>query len=179
MDIVKYPDPILRKVAKPLEEIDDAVRERARAMLELMYRDRGVGLAAPQVGWSTRLFVMCPTGDRKDERVFVNPLVTARSKETARSNEGCLSIPEVNGKIERSVRIVLEAYDLEGNEVKLDLAEFPARICQHEIDHLDGILIIDRMSPAEKSIAVPRLRDLEAEHAEMHARPSRPRSSPS
>ncbi|HVY62804.1 MAG TPA: peptide deformylase, partial [Planctomycetota bacterium] len=116
LDIVKFPDPVLRRVAKPVPKVDDEVRERARKMVELMYRDKGVGLAAPQVGWSARLFVMNPTGKPEDVRVFVNPAITMRSKATDRSNEGCLSIPEVNGKIERSLKIHIDGLDLEGNE---------------------------------------------------------------
>lgn len=166
LEIVRYPDPILRRTAKPLAEIDDAVRAKARRMIELMHRDKGVGLAAPQVGWSTRLFVMNPTGKPEDDRILVNPVVAAKSKERATSNEGCLSIPDVNGKIERHFKIRLEAYDLEGNEVKQELEGFPARVAQHEIDHLDGILIIDKMGPAEKTVAKAILRDLEAEFHE-------------
>lgn len=167
LDIVLYPDPVLRKVAKPVDEIDDEVRDRARRMIELMHREKGVGLAAPQVAWSARLFVMNPSGKPEEERVFVNPVIVTRSKETERSNEGCLSIPEVNGKIERAVSIRIEGYDLDGNEVALDLADFPARVCQHEVDHLDGVLIIDRMSPAEKLVADPRLKDLKREYEEL------------
>src|SRR5262249_6888760 len=88
LEIVKFPDPILRRVAKPLAAVDDAVRERARLMIDLMYRDKGVGLAAPQVGWGARLFVMNPTGKPEDARVFVNPEITMRSKAAERSNEG-------------------------------------------------------------------------------------------
>ena len=158
--IVKYPDPLLKRSAPPIDEIDDRVRERVRQMFDLMYSHKGVGLAAPQVGWSRRLFVMNPTGDRKDERVWVNPVIVAKSKETARSQEGCLSIPEVYAKIDRSVRIKIEGYDLEGNEVSLELADFPARICQHETDHLDGLLITDKMSLVDKASAEPFLRAL-------------------
>ncbi len=160
LEIVKYPDPILRRVAAPIAEITEEVRARAKEMLELMYRGRGVGLAAPQVAWSARLFVMNPTGDPRDERAFVNPRIVARSKEKAKAKEGCLSLPDIEGKIERHVRIRLEALDLEGRAVALDLEEFPARVAQHEIDHLDGVLIIDRMSAAERTLADPKLRDL-------------------
>ena len=166
LDIIRFPDPILKRQAQPIEEIDERVRERVKQMFALMYRDKGVGLAAPQVGWSRRLFIMNPTGKPEDERVWVNPVITAKSKETARSQEGCLSIPEVYGKIERSLKIKIEGYDLEGNEVNLELAEFPARICQHETDHLDGLLIIDKMSPAERQSVEPFLRALRREYEE-------------
>lgn len=165
LDIVKYPDPVLKRVSKPIAEIDDDVREKARLMIDLMYRDKGVGLAAPQVGWSARLFVMNPTGKPEDVRIFVNPTISGKSKTVERSNEGCLSIPEVNGKIERALKIRIEGYDLDGQAVSLDLEGFPARICQHEFDHLEGILIIDRMSPAERSVADPVLRALRDEYA--------------
>jgi peptide deformylase len=160
LEIVKYPAPVLRRPAQPLAAVDDAIRAKAREMFALMYKDRGVGLAAPQVGWSVRLFVMNPSGEPQDERAFVNPKIVARSKEKAKSNEGCLSLPEVNGKIERHVRVRIEALDLAGRPIEVDLEEFPARVAQHEIDHLDGVLIIDRMSLAEKTIAEKKLKEL-------------------
>jgi peptide deformylase len=172
LEIVKYPDPVLRRKTAPLEEIDDLVRERAAEMIRLMYRDKGVGLAAPQVGWSVRLFVMNPTGRPEDERVLVNPVVHPLGRAKARSTEGCLSIPEVNGKIERWQKVELRAYTLEGARVEETLEGFPARVCQHECDHLDGVLIIDRMSEAEKSVAEPRLKDLRAAF-DRHAKAAR------
>jgi len=160
LDIVKFPDPILRKKAAPIEEIDDAVRDRAKQMIALMHRDKGVGLAAPQVGWSARLFVMNPSGKPGEERVLVNPVIAPKGKAKARSNEGCLSLPEINGKIERFEAVVLKAYTLEGERVEETLEGFPARVAQHESDHLDGVLIIDKMSEAERSVAESRLKDM-------------------
>jgi peptide deformylase len=160
LEIVTYPDLVLRRPAAPLSAIDGEVRARAREMLALMYENRGVGLAAPQVAWSVRLFVMNPTGEPEDERVYANPRIVAKSKEKEKAKEGCLSLPEIEGKIERFVRIRLAAMDLEGRPLEVDLENFPARVAQHEIDHLDGVLIIDRMSTAERALADPKLRDL-------------------
>lgn len=169
LEIVKYPDPVLRRVAKPIAAVTDEVRALASAMIALMYKDKGVGLAAPQVSQSVRLFVMNPTGEPQDERIFVNPQILEKSKAKAKSNEGCLSLPDVNGKIERHLKIRLSALDADGREIELDLEEFPARVAQHEIDHLDGVLIIDRMSLAEKTIADRKLKDLIREYQQREA----------
>ena len=169
MEIVKYPDPVLRRVARPLETVTEEVRAKAREMIALMYKDKGVGLAAPQVAWGVRLFVMNPSGKPDDERAYVNPKIVWKSKDKAKSNEGCLSLPEINGKIERHLAIRMEALDLTGAAVEFELEECPARVAQHEIDHLDGVLIIDRMSLAEKTIAEPKLRDLIRERDEREA----------
>ncbi len=163
--IVKYPAPVLRRPAARIAAVDEQVRERARAMFAAMYRDKGVGLAAPQVDWSARLFVMNPSGEPGDEHAYENPEITWRSKEKAKASEGCLSLPDVNGKVERPVKIRLSAQDLEGKAVEVDLDGFPARVAQHEIDHLDGVLIIDRFSMAEKSVIEPRLREMREEAA--------------
>jgi peptide deformylase len=175
MEIVKYPEPVLRRVAAPVTAVTDEVRALARDMIALMYKDKGVGLAAPQVAKSLRLFVMNPSGEPQDERVFVNPKITAKSKEKAKSNEGCLSLPEINGKIERHVKIRLEALDADGRPVEAELEDFPARVAQHEIDHLDGVLIIDRMSLAERTIADKKLKELIREAQEREA--ARPAAS--
>ena len=168
LEILTYPDPALRRVARPLERIDDEVRARAKRMLELMYAGKGVGLAAPQVGWSVRLIVANPTGKPEDERIFINPEVrNRRGREVG--VEGCLSLPEITGKIERAKKVELAAYDLDGREFKLDLDDFAARVIQHECDHLEGILIIDRMSPAERSRVERNLRELIRRRNELEA----------
>jgi len=166
MELVLYPDPVLLRRAPPLEVIDEQVRERAAAMLELMYRESGVGLAAPQVGWSVRLFVMNPAGpeEREGERVFVNPRIVAASDEKEIDEEGCLSIPEVRGKVARSVRIRVEAQDLSGASFAEDLEGLPARIVQHEYDHLDGLLFVKLLSPGERLLVRKSLRQLEKEY---------------
>lgn len=166
MELVLYPDPVLVRRAPPLQRIDDEVRECARAMLELMYRESGVGLAAPQVGWNTRLFVMNPEGpeNREAERVFINPRILGASDEKDVEEEGCLSIPDVRGRVTRSVSVEVEAQDLAGELFRERIRELPARIVQHEYDHLDGILFIKLLSPGEKLLVRKTLRRLEREY---------------
>ncbi|MEM7263375.1 MAG: peptide deformylase [Planctomycetota bacterium] len=151
MELVLYPDPILRKRAAEVETIDDALRERVAEMFEVMYREHGVGLAAPQVGWGVRLFVMNALGpDAPDEGlVFINPKIV-KTEGGFIDEEGCLSIPDVRGNVERSFAIEVEAVDENGQEFRAELEDLAARVVQHEYDHLDGILFTSRLSPAEK-----------------------------
>lgn len=167
MEIVLYPNPVLRRRADPLERVDDSVRERVRDMFSLMYEDRGVGLAAPQVGWSVRLFVMNPSGEPDPllERVYVNPKILSSEGEVT-DEEGCLSIPGVRGKVSRRARLVLSALDLDGRPFEETLDDLPARVVQHENDHLDGILFITRLSTFEKMQASKVLKKLEREYKE-------------
>ena len=162
LQIVYYPSPVLRQKAQDLPQIDDVVRQVARRMIELMHEAEGVGLAAPQVGLSWRLFVVNPTGDAGDDRVFINPVLTEPSEEVDAREEGCLSIPDVRGQIRRPRRITIEALDEQGQRVTLTSDELPARIWQHETDHLDGVLIIDRMSPLDKLANRRKIKDLQA-----------------
>jgi peptide deformylase len=162
MELVLYPDPILRRRAQPVLEIDSGVRERARAMLEVMYRERGVGLAAPQVAWGARVFVINTRGepDPAEERIYINPEIVLAEGETS-DEEGCLSIPGVRGKVVRSERVVVRALDLEGRTFEEDVAGLHARAIQHELDHLDGILFITRLSSSDRMSAGKVLRQLE------------------
>ncbi len=159
--VVIYPDPVLRKRAQPVTRIDDALIAIAHRMLELMVEHKGVGLAGPQVALSERIFVMSPSGEREDGRVVINPEILARGGRVT-DTEGCLSLPEIHGKIERARSIRWRYYDLEGKLIEEELRDFPARVAQHELDHLDGILITDRMRPAERAIVARQLRELEA-----------------
>ncbi|HEX9794337.1 MAG TPA: peptide deformylase [Planctomycetota bacterium] len=165
MEIVLYPDPRLRRKNAPVEAFDAELARLARAMFDAMYRTRGVGLAAPQVGVNLRLLVYNPTGDPEQpeaEVVLCNPRLAwkARSKETG--EEGCLSFPSIYAQVERPVAAKVEARDLLGEPVELPLEDWEARVFQHEFDHLDGILFIDRMSPADRLRIKTQLEDLEA-----------------
>lgn len=152
LNIITYPDPILRRRAEEIEEINDAVREVVARMLETMYAGHGVGLAAPQVGISKRIVVFNPTGEAADERVLINPkLVEHRG--AMEGEEGCLSFPEVYGMIRRSSHVKILAYDLDGNDLEVTATDFLARVLQHEVDHVDGTLFIDRMT-AESRVRV-------------------------
>lgn len=168
--IVHYPSKALRKRCAPITEIDDDLVAVTERMLALMYEGRGVGLAGPQVGLSKRLFVMSPSGDRaqEDARVVLNPVIERRrGKQT--DIEGCLSLPGLNARVERAEAITLRYFDLDGDEVEVELEGWEARIAQHENDHLDGVLIIDRMSAGERSLAEPRLREMAREREHAHS----------
>lgn len=163
--IVLYPHPALRAKAKPVPAITDEVRQVAARMLELMHEAPGVGLAAPQVGLSWRLFVAGPTGDPKDDRVFVNPVLLDPGRDLEDYEEGCLSLPDITGEIRRPAKISVEATDLDGKRFRLTSDELPARIWQHETDHLDAILIIDRMPPMDRIANQKAVRELEKKKA--------------
>src|SRR5688500_9932319 len=144
VNVIYYPDPRLKKMSKPVEDFDQALADLATRMLELMREHRGVGLAAPQVGRSIRLFVMNATQQPGEDRVYVNPeLIDPTGAET--SEEGCLSIPGINCDVERSQTVILRAQDLKGNPVEEHATGYLARVWQHEIDHLNAVLITDRM----------------------------------
>ena len=161
--ILKYPDPRLRRTARAVTEVTDDIRERIALMFEVMVEDRGIGLAAPQVGWDLRLFVMNTTGNEEDNLALINPEITQRVGR-AKAEEGCLSLPKIFAKVERPSKIVVEARDLEGNEVVVEADGLVARCIQHELDHLDGILFIDRVSPASKRSLKRKLQKLEDDY---------------
>ena len=144
-------------------EIDPALREQAEKMAGTMYANQGVGLAAPQVGLGRRIIVINPTGEKGDERVLVNPSIVERRGDME-AVEGCLSVPGVSGTVRRSSFVRVAAYDLEGNEVEITATDFLARVLQHEIDHLDGMLLIDRMTPQSRIEAREALRALEVQN---------------
>jgi peptide deformylase len=149
LSIVHFPDPVLKRKAEPLEIFDGDLQAIARRMVELMHRHEGVGLAAPQVALGIRLFVCNPTGQPEDDMVYINPrfLELTGSEEKP---EGCLSIPEVTVNMRRATRAVIEACDATGRRFERVGEGLLARIWQHEVDHLDGRLIIDNMSPTDE-----------------------------
>lgn len=163
MEIVKYGHPALRWKAKPLKELTPDFKSTVRSMFDLMYEARGIGLAATQVGLPYRFFVVNTTADPKEteeELVFINPEIIRR-KGNAEGEEGCLSLPELYGQVARAESIVLEAYDLNGDGFEMECSEILARVIQHENDHLDGVLFIDRMKPVEAAELQANLDDLE------------------
>ena len=163
MEVLKYPAPALRRGGKPVETFDAALAATAREMLDTMYRQRGVGLAAPQVGLELDLLVLNETGERGDgsgEMVLVNPeIVTKKGHEFG--EEGCLSFPGLYAEVQRSKKIVVKYRDLEGQEQEMVAEDFLARIIQHEIDHLKGVVFVDRLSSVEKLRVRTRLQDME------------------
>jgi len=180
LPIRKYGDPILRAKGKRIEEVDDKVRALAENMLETMHAANGVGLAAQQVGQALQLTVLDvsqvedrpstmkldgePVADLQTAMplVLLNPVVRL-GKETELGSEGCLSFPEITADIERAVTVEMEAETLEGQPLRIEASGLLARALQHEVDHLHGILFIDRMSSASKASHSSRLKRLQKE----------------
>jgi peptide deformylase len=166
LSLVEYPHPALRRRARPLARIDDAVLAAAARMFDIMYEAQGVGLAANQVGLPYRMFIVNLAGERGagEELVFVNP-VLSRARGTAVQEEGCLSLPGLRMEVRRPEQVVVDAWTLTGEPIRRDLDGLLARVVQHEFDHLEGRLFTDRL-PEAAALAVRRA--LESFH-EVHA----------
>ena len=173
LQIILYPDPRLKKVSQPVEKFDESLKHLAARMLQLMREARGVGLAAPQVGQNIRMFVMNHTGDPKDDRVYVNPLLT-EAEGSEEAEEGCLSLPGLNVRIVRDKAMRMRATDLDGNDIDQVETGYIARVWQHEFDHLNGTLITDRMGAVAKMAARKTLRDLEEKYEALHGKKGPP-----
>ena len=179
LDIRVLGDPILRAETSPVEHITDGLRTLAKDMFDTMYLAKGIGLAAPQVGRSERLAVI----DVNDKAfVIINPEIIELDSKTAKAEEGCLSIPDVYGDVERPVRVRVRALDLEGKPFEVEADELLARCLQHEIDHLHGKLFLDYLSVLKRRTAMSKwgkekdkypgfIRKLEADPARTHAHP--------
>lgn len=159
--IVLYPDPVLRRRGAAVERFDDDLRALVRDLADTMYDAPGVGLAAPQVGVASRVAVVdvAPGAPESKLHVFVNPSI-ADSEGRVAGDEGCLSIPGLSEKIDRPRRIRVRATDAQGVPFELEAEGFLARAICHELDHLDGVLIVDRLSGLRKELALRRLRKL-------------------
>ena len=179
LSILQYGDPILRAKGKHIEKIDNRIRELAQNMIETMHAANGVGLAAPQVGESLQLTVLDVSqvedrpstmelnGENTDPQsamplVLINPEIDLGS-ETEMGTEGCLSFPEITGEIERAKSVTVRARNLDGEAIEIEATGFLARAIQHEVDHLNGILFIDRMSSAAKTSLSSKLKRLQKE----------------
>lgn len=167
--IVKYPHPSLRATNAEITDIknDKEISRIAKEMFLVMYAAEGVGLAAPQVGINKRLMVFNASGDKKkwlDEVVMVNPVIKEFSEGKVTDTEGCLSFPDMNGRVERSKWIKVEATNLKGKAIKKKFTGWEARIFQHEYDHLDGVVYTDRLIEEDKPTVQERLKELIAEH---------------
>ncbi len=161
--IVKYPAPVLRVKCAAVEVFDERLAALAARMRDLMLAAPGVGLAAPQVGVPLRLIVVSQTGEAEDARAYVNPEITEMSG-SAEAEEGCLSLPNVTATMRRALTCSLRARDLDGGIVEVSATELEARIWQHEIDHLNGVLIIDRMGPTDKVAMKRAIKQLEDDY---------------
>jgi peptide deformylase len=155
--IRQYPDPVLRMQAREVESFDGDLRRLAERMTNLMRDANGVGLAATQVGIIRRVFVFQPDAD-SDPVAVVNPVLVDSSDETVVEDEGCLSLVGVQMPVERPLSLKLEGRDLDGGELSFELSEHAARVVQHEVDHLDGVLILDRTTDEARKAALAVLR---------------------
>jgi peptide deformylase len=154
-----FGDPALRQPTKIVTVFDERLQKLAAVMIEVMHREDGVGLAAPQIGVVSRIMVWRDPEHEDDDHVFVNPEIVARSEQCTTASEGCLSVPGCMMEVERSDEVTVRAQDLSGNPLELEAAGIAARIMQHETDHLDGRLILDRTSPEERRRVLKELRE--------------------
>lgn len=162
MDIVQYPHPTLRHKSKPLRKVNAELKSIVAQMFDVMYEARGIGLAANQVDLPFRLFVINTSGTRGEgeELVFINPVVSS-PKGSDEAEEGCLSLVGLNANVTRPAQVNVQAYDLSGNEINQTVDGLLAKAIQHECDHLDGVLFIDRVSDSTKVAIEGELQDFE------------------
>lgn len=153
LPILSFPDPRLRTIAKPVSKVTDEIRQLVSDMFETMYAAPGIGLAATQVDHHIQLIVMDLSEDKNQPLVFINPKVTPLTAETKPYEEGCLSVPQIYDKVERPSRVKIEAINLDGNSFEMEADELLAVCIQHEMDHLDGKLFVDYLSPLKRQRA--------------------------
>jgi len=173
MKIVTYPHPSLRFPARPVLSLDKAVRIQAGKMLELMYEANGLGLAAPQVALPIQMLVINFAADpelKEQEVVALNPVIVERSGGTEEDREGCLSFPGLFQKVRRHKTVKVQYYTLDGQKLEMTAHNLPARIWQHEVDHLHGVLFIDKMGPLGKLAARGTLKEFEAKYRKAQER---------
>jgi peptide deformylase len=150
LSILRYPDPRLHTVAKPVAEVDERVRRLVDDMLETMYANEGVGLAATQVNVHERVIVIDTSENRDDPRVLINPELVMRSEEMTFSDEGCLSVPAIYDKVQRHARVTVQALDRSGKTHQFDAEGLLAICVQHEMDHLLGKVFVEYLSPLKR-----------------------------
>jgi peptide deformylase len=170
-EVLQFPDPRLKRRSEPVGEVTEELRQLASDMIEVMYDEPGIGLAAPQVGAAVRMVVMDTSwsddeGDGlRDPKVMINPEILEREGDVTWT-EGCLSVPDLQADVERAARVKVRYHDLEGVEHVEDVAELRAVCFQHEIDHLDGILFIDRISRLKRNLYVKKRKKMLREEEE-------------
>lgn len=172
LPLAYYGNPILRKKGKPVKEITGEIKELVHSMVETMHAHNGIGLAAPQVKKSLRIFIVCipiPGPDDTWQKgrllVFINPKILKVSATTWEHGEGCLSIPKLYGDVIRPETVTVEATDLEGNRFTEELSDMEARCCLHENDHINGVLFIDRVDKNERKKLESELKKIKNEHS--------------
>jgi peptide deformylase len=170
--IINYPHPTLRRVSKPLRRVDAELRRMVAEMFDLMYANKGCGLAGNQVDLPYRVFIVNESGDpalKDQEQVFINP-VLSKPKGSAEDEEGCLSLPGLYAPVRRPEQISVQAFDLAGHPIKQAAQDRFARILQHETDHLDGILFIDKLSETQRLAVKDQIEEFEVEFAQRRQR---------
>jgi len=162
LKIIHYPEPVLLKVGKPVEKFDESLKILVSDMFETMYQAKGVGLAAPQVAISQRLFVMdCSGGEDPSQKIaLINPEIIQVEGEQY-GDEGCLSFPGLYQKVNRGLRAIVRAQDIEGSAFELDVEDLTARCVLHETDHCDGIVFLDRMTTLKRQLAKQKIKRLQ------------------
>ncbi len=160
-EIVKYPDPILNKAGEPITVFDEDLRKLVEEMFASMYEAHGIGLAAPQIGLSKRLTVIDVSFKKnpEDKLVLINPEIIEREGEQY-EEEGCLSLPDIRDKVRRAAKVKVRAQNAKGEWFEIEGEELLARAFQHEIDHLDGVLFIERLSRLKKDLTVRKIKKL-------------------
>lgn len=160
LDIKTYGESVLRETARPIEAITPEIRKLAMDMLESMNKAPGIGLAAPQVGESIRLIIVTYglEDDRPEPRILINPEILEHNDTVESFEEGCLSVPDITGVVPRWTRIRIRAMNLDGETVEEELQGWTARVFQHEYDHLEGVLFIDRLSRLKRDLVKRRLK---------------------
>ena len=169
VEIAHWPHPVLLRGTQPVERVDDELRKTVEDMARLMVDLRGVGLAAPQVSIPKRFMLVCPTAELGEEEVVINPEILALEG-SEEMEEGCLSFPGVYATIQRATKVKVRYRDLDWKERTLDLEGFVARIFQHEFDHLNGVVFLERMSAADKMKNRQRLEELRKAYGAAAAR---------
>ena len=162
MEVLHFPHPVLRKKCDKVEAVDEEIKKIAADMAETMYAEKGIGLAAPQVGITKRIIVV----DVDDALItLVNPEITV-SGEKEKMEEGCLCLPKVSVEVERLTRVHMEGMGIEGEKISIDAEDLLARAFQHEVDHLNGMLIIDHLSKVKRDMVVKKFRKLQLKEKE-------------
>jgi len=173
--IRRYPDPVLRRPSDEVREVSSFLDELAARMAELMNEEKGIGLAAPQVGWNYRMVVANPTLEPGRWEAVINPVIISKDGRTV-EQEGCLSVPGVYAKVRRAERVRVRAQRLNGETIEFEAEGLPARLWQHELDHLEGALFLDRLSAASRILVRKALKDLEQrlQEGRLPPKPERP-----
>jgi peptide deformylase len=158
LEITEYPERVLNEVGEPVEKFDEELSKLCDDMFETMYAEDGVGLAAPQVGVADRIIVVDLRVEEVEPFALVNPVIVEQSRVTEKGEEGCLSLPGLKDIVERSTDVIVEGLSPEGAAVRIPADGLLARVLQHEVDHLDGVLFIDRVSPLKRRMLLEKWR---------------------